>query len=75
MGLKLADAPPGRPLALKVTLPLNPFTGATDTVYVVAEFVLMVCEAGVALRVKFVMTNVTVVFRETPPLVPVTVNV
>ena len=31
-GLKLAVAPPGKPLVLRDTAPLNPFTGVTDTV-------------------------------------------
>jgi hypothetical protein len=31
-GLKLADAPDGKPLALKVTEPLNPPEGVTVTV-------------------------------------------
>lgn len=33
-GLKLAVAPAGRPLALRVTAALNPFCAATVTVYV-----------------------------------------
>ena len=32
VGLKLAVAPPGSPLALKITLPLNPFNAVTVTV-------------------------------------------
>ena len=31
-GLKLAVAPAGSPLALRVTVPLNPFSGLTFTV-------------------------------------------
>jgi hypothetical protein len=31
-GLKLAVAPEGRPLALKLTVPVNPVTGVTVTV-------------------------------------------
>ena len=30
-GLKLADAPEGKPLALKLTIPLNPPVGVTVT--------------------------------------------
>ena len=32
IGLKLALAPAGKPLALRVTEPVNPFTAATLTV-------------------------------------------
>lgn len=35
VGLKLALAPAGSPLALKVTGPVNPFTALTVAVYVV----------------------------------------
>jgi hypothetical protein len=35
VGLKLALAPAGNPLALKPTLPLNPFNAVTLTEYVV----------------------------------------
>jgi len=34
-GLKLAPAPAGNPLALKVTVPVNPPDGVTVTVYAV----------------------------------------
>jgi hypothetical protein len=32
VGLKVAIAPEGRPLALKLTVPVNPVTGVTVTV-------------------------------------------
>jgi hypothetical protein len=32
VGLKLAVAPEGKPLALSATVPVKPFCGATDTV-------------------------------------------
>ena len=34
-GEKLAEAPVGRPLALRVTIPVNPFSAPMVTVYVV----------------------------------------
>ena len=35
VGLKLAEAPVGNPLALNVTVPVNPFSAPIVTVYVV----------------------------------------
>ena len=35
VGLKLAEAPVGKPLALSVTAPVNPLSAPTVTVYVV----------------------------------------
>src|SRR5882762_7102322 len=48
VGLKLADAPLGNPLALNVTVPVNPPDGVTVAVYVVLAPWTTVCEAGVA---------------------------
>src|SRR5581483_7248077 len=51
-GLKLAVAPEGKPLALSVTVPVYPFTGVTDAVYVVLLPAVTVCEAGVTDKEK-----------------------
>jgi len=51
-GLKLAFAPAGSPLALNVTIPVNPFTAPTVAVYVVLLPCTTVWEDGVAASVK-----------------------
>ena len=48
VGLKLALAPAGNPLALKLTTPLNPPEPATVAVYEVPLPAVTVWEAGVA---------------------------
>jgi len=75
LGLNVAVAFAGNPLALNVTVPLKPFTGATFAVYVVPAPFLTVCDAGVAVRVKLDTTSVTVVLCVILPLVPVMVSV
>ena len=47
-GLKLALAFAGNPLALSVTVPVNPPVGVTVTVYVVLLPWVTVCDAGLA---------------------------
>src|SRR5260370_18557372 len=47
-GLKLADAPDGRPPALSPTVPVNPFCAAMVTVYLVLFPATTVRVAGVA---------------------------
>lgn len=51
-GTKLAVAPAGSPLALKVTVPVNPFTAPTVTVYVALLPCTTVWEDGEAERLK-----------------------
>ena len=75
LGLNVAVAFAGNPLALNVTVPLKPFTDVTFAVYVVLAPFLTVCDAGVAPRVKLCTTSVTVVLCVILPLVPVMVNV
>ena len=48
VGLKLADAPAGSPLALNPTVSLNPPEGVTVTVYVVLPPAATDCVLGVA---------------------------
>jgi hypothetical protein len=48
VGLNVAVEPEGRPLALKLMVPVNPVPGATVTVYVVLPPALTVCVAGEA---------------------------
>jgi hypothetical protein len=52
VGLNVPVAPVGNPLTLNVTLPLNPFSAPTLTVYVVLPPAATVCVLGVALIVK-----------------------
>ena len=56
-GLNVAVAPAGRPLALKVTVPLNEPTAATVAVYVVLFPCVTACDAGVAVSVKSGVTG------------------
>jgi len=51
-GEKLAVAPVGNPLALSVTVPVNPFNAAMLAVYVVALPTFTVCVLGLADIVK-----------------------
>ena len=46
VGLKLAEAPVGNPLALSVTVPVNPFRAPMVTVYVVELPAVTVCVEG-----------------------------
>src|SRR2546421_7680757 len=52
LGLKLAVAPPGNPLTLKVTTAVKPPEGVMLTAYVVPAPCTTLWEAGVAERVK-----------------------
>ena len=80
VGLKLALAPLGNPLALKVTVPLKPPDPVAVAVYEVPLPAVTVCEAGVAVTEKSpttgaVTTNVTEAVWVGPPvLVPVMVS-
>ena len=51
-GAKLALAPAGSPLALRLTVPVKPPLGVMVVVYVVALPAWTVCDAGVALTAK-----------------------
>jgi len=79
VGLKLAVAPEGKPLALNDTALLNPLTGLADTVYVVLLPTVTVCEAGDADSEKFGALTVSVTLTECVGLpllsVPVMVTV
>ena len=74
-GLNDAVAPAGKPLAEGVTVPVNPFTAATVTVYVVLPPAVTVWLDGLAVIVKFRTPNVAVAVFALAPLVPVTVSV
>jgi hypothetical protein len=73
-GLKAAVTPAGNPLTLNPTLPANPFTAATVTVYVVFPPAITVRLAGVAVSEKSVIARVALAVWLSPPPVPVTVN-
>ena len=73
VGLKLADAPVGRPLTLKPTLELKPPSAPTLTVYGVLPPCIADPEPGLTEIVKSVTLSVTDVVCVKPPLVPCTV--
>jgi hypothetical protein len=75
VGLKLAVAPTGKPVAARDKFPVSPFTAVLVTVYVVLPPITTDCAAGVTVNVKFLTESVTVVVLTSAPLVPVTVNV
>jgi hypothetical protein len=52
VGLKVAVAPVGNPPTLSPTVPPNPFSAPTVTVYVAAIPALTDCDDGVAVMVK-----------------------
>ena len=77
LGLKLAVAPPGNPLTLKVTAAVKPPEGVMLTIYAVPAPCTTLWEAGVAERVKSgagLTVRVTDVVRVRVPLTPVMVN-
>lgn len=77
VGLKLAEAPVGNPLTLKLTVPLNPPDPASLTEYVVPAPAVTVWLAGEAATLKSpaeLTTNVTFVEWLSEPLVPVIVS-
>jgi hypothetical protein len=57
VGAKLALVPAGIPLAVKLTLPLNPPTPATVTVYAAVNPTLIVWDEGIALSEKSELTT------------------
>ena len=78
-GLKLALAPLGNPLAVKVTTPANPPDPVAVAEYDVPLPAVTVCEAGVAEIEKSpttaaLTTRVTEAVWTSEPLVPVMVN-
>lgn len=46
VGLKLPEAPVGRPVTVGVIVPVNPFNAVVDTLYVVLPPIVTVCELG-----------------------------
>src|SRR5262249_2902527 len=77
-GLKLADAPPGKPVTLKVTGPVNPSNGVTGT----GDAVLWLrrpqradaVAEGEKSALGWATTSVTEVVGCRLPLVPVMIN-
>ena len=79
LGLKLAVAPPGNPLTLKVTTAVKPPEGVMLTAYVVPAPCTTLWEAGVAERLKSgtgagLTAKVTDAVCVRVPLAPVMVN-
>ena len=77
-GFKLAVTPEGTPLVLSDTVPVNPLSAPTLTVYVVPLPAVTVCEAGEAAMEKSgsaLTIRVTVVECATAALVPWMVRV
>lgn len=78
VGLKLALAPAGRPLAVKDTVPAYPFSGLILAVKLALAPGIMACELGVAEMEKSgggVTVKVTVVELDRVPLTPLMVSV
>ena len=73
-GLKVALAPDGRPITLKLTLPVNPATGVTVAVYVVPAPGSTLEDAGVAEREKSATVIVRVAGTLAAPALSVTVS-
>ena len=59
VGLNVAEAPLGRPVATKVTVPLNPFTAVTVTVKFTVPPGAMLVDGGVMPMVKSAVETVT----------------
>jgi len=79
LGLKLAVAPPGNPLTLKVTAAVKPPESVILTTYAMLAPCTTLWEAGVAERLKSdtaagLTARVTDVVRVRVPLAPVMVN-
>ncbi|HZC81588.1 MAG TPA: hypothetical protein VE222_07675 [Nitrospiraceae bacterium] len=60
---------------VRVTVPVNPFTGATVIVEVAAVPEVVVTDVGLAVTVKSLTVKLTVAVCDRVPLVPVTVTV
>ena len=74
LGANPPVAPAGSPLSVRATLPPNPFTAVTVTLYDVPPPAVTDWLAGVAATVKSLTERVTLAVRVTVPLVPVMVN-
>jgi hypothetical protein len=76
-GLKLAVAPVGKPLRLRFTVSVKPFSAPMVVVYVVLLPGAVICEPGVAEMLKsgLATTRVTVAECDRLPSVPVIVRV
>jgi hypothetical protein len=76
-GVRVHVSPEGDTVEVRVTVPVNAFTGATVIVDVPAALAFTVTAAGLALTVKSGTATLTekVVEWESVPLVPVTVTV
>ena len=74
-GLRMQTRPGGETTDVRVTVPVNPLTGATVMAELAGEPALVVTLLGLAVTVKSWTVNVTVVEWDSEPLVPVTVTV
>lgn len=74
-GVRLHVRPAGETEDVRVTVPVNPLTGATVTVEVAAVPAVVVTAVGLTVTVKSVTVYVTVAVWTADPLVPVTVTV
>ena len=74
VGLNVAEAPAGNPLAVSPTLPVKPFTIRPDNEYVAPAPAVTVCEEEAAERLKSCTTRFTVVLPVKGPLPTVTVS-
>jgi len=75
LGVRVHVRPAGDTAEVSVTVPVNPFTGATVIVEVALEPATAVTLVGLAVTVKSVTVTVNVAVWDNAPLVPVTVTV
>jgi hypothetical protein len=75
VGDRVQVRPVGETAEVRATVPVNPFTGATVIVEVMAVPAVVVNDVGLAVTVKSVTVTVTVAEWDRLPLVPVTVTV
>jgi len=75
LGLRVQVRPAGETVKVSVTVPVNPWSGATVIVDVAAVPAVVATEVGLAVTEKSLMVAVTVAECDSVPLVPVTVTV
>lgn len=71
-GVRIHVSPKGEPADVSATVPVNPLTGATVIVVVVAVPALTATVVGLAVTEKSATEYVAVTVCEREPLVPVT---
>jgi len=75
VGLRVQVRPAGETVKVSVTVPVNPWSGATLIVEVPLDPALIATLVGLAVTLKSLIVYVTVAECDREPLVPVTVTV